>query len=370
MWSTYYHNVRTSWNRWVTSPRFIGFVYAYHLLFILVAYLYRTQRGISDAHTFWGLKGNLLEQPWFSYLSFGNDFMLFLTYPFVWLGLPFWFGFWLFGTIGFVGIVYWMRWLRLELGGDLTVKGWSVLPFLFFWPNLHFWTAGLGKESLVFWSLAVLFYTVFQRKFGVLFWVAGVLLVVLRPHVAMFFAAAFLLGQLLQRDVAWRVKMKVVAVSAPLAVALLYVVLKMTNIRYIDWKRIQRFNDFSVRSFEGSGSYVPMLDYSWGYKMVSLSFRPFLWEATSFFSFLAGLNNFIELLCHGVGLVLFVVYFRRISFSTTLKVALLFAFISASVYVFRYANFGIFMRTKMMWLPFLAGVFVFILRKVENWERG
>ena len=154
------------------------------------------------------------------------------------------------------------------------------------------------------------------------------------------------------------------AVSLPLGALLFFVVLKITKIKTIDWDRIQRFNQGSVLSFEDSGSYVPMLDYSWFYQWFSLHFRPFLWEAHSLFSFFAALDNVVLLLIQLLGLYLFVRYYRLISLTLTLKTALVFSLICGSIYIFRYANLGIFMRTKIMWMPFEMGFIGYLVKRV------
>ena len=359
------HTLRNQWNTFTNRPDFVWFLYGYHVLFIGLAYVYRVERGISDAHLYWGYTTDLLSQSWWEYAHFGTDFMLLLTYPFVYLGFPFWFGFFLFGTLGFLGIWNWIRWLQLEIGTSILYKGWSLLPFLYFWPNLHFWTAGLGKEALVFWALATIFLKVSQRQYrSVVFGVAVVVLVALRPHVALFLSAAFLIVQLFRKELSLSKRVIGFGVSLPLIAGLVYVVLQLSKIRYIDWNRIQRFNQGSVLSFEDSGSYVPMLEYSRFYQWVSLNFRPFLWEAHSVFSFFAALDNVVLLLFQLLGLYLFVRYYRLISLTLTLKTALVFSLICGCIYIFRYANLGIFMRTKIMWMPFEMGFIGYLVERV------
>ena len=134
---------------------------------------------------------------------------------------------------------------------------------------------------------------------------------------------------------------------------LFYMVLQLSAIRYLDWKRIQYFNEFSIRSFRNSGSYVPMLDYSYGYRIFSFNFRPLFFDAQSILGFLASIENSLLLFFYVIAFVCVVAFYRKLHFSKWMKIAFLFALIANVLYIQRYANLGIFMRTKIMFHPFV-----------------
>ena len=67
-------------------------LFCYHLVFIVFAYKLRVFRGISDAHFYWAQNFDIDKYPWWHYAHYGTDFILFLNYPFIQMGLPFWFG--------------------------------------------------------------------------------------------------------------------------------------------------------------------------------------------------------------------------------------------------------------------------------------
>jgi hypothetical protein len=137
----------------------------------------------------------------------------------------------------------------------------------------------------------------------------------------------------------------------------------MTHIRYWDWQRITYFNEYSIHSFRYSGSYVPMLDYNWFYKMFSFYFRPLFFDANSILSLFASLENVFVFCIHSIGLYIIVRFRNRIIFTEWLKWILVFTLICGLLYVERYANLGIFMRTKMMFQPFTIIALLFIIKK-------
>ena len=127
----------------IFQNKWFNLLFIYHSFFILFAYLIRINRGISDAHFYWAQSFDIHKYSWFSFAEYGTSFILFINYPFIKIGFPFWFGFLLYGLIGFFSVVLYVKWIHLVLGKQLLIKGINVLPIFYFLPNLHFWTAGL-----------------------------------------------------------------------------------------------------------------------------------------------------------------------------------------------------------------------------------
>ena len=346
-----------------THKKYLG-LFVYHLLFILFAYQLRVARGKSDAYLYWGKTTYFRDRSWFDFAHYGADFMLFLNYPFIKLGFPFWFGFLLYGTIGFLGIVKWMQWAELLVQDVFIYKGFNYLYLLFFLPNLHVWTASLGKEALVFWGIASVVYAVTTQKYVTFSAVAGSLVVLLiRPHVALMLLSAVGIVFLFQKSRPTKQKLTILTVFLSAAMVILYMVFQLSGIRYWNWERITYFNAYSVLSFRHSGSYVPMLEYSYFYKWFSFHFRPLFYDAYSVLAVLASIENLFYLLIFLVATFFAVRYRSKIRYTTEMKVVILFTVMASLLYVERYANLGIFMRTKMMFEPFLLITLLLIIQQ-------
>lgn len=339
-------------------------LFGYHLLFILIAYKLRIDRGISDAHLYWGKSLDVNQHSWLDFANYGTNFMLFINYPFIKLALSFWFGFLMYGTIGFFGILKFMDWAFLVFGKAMEYKGFNLLYLVFLLPNLHFWTASLGKEALLFWGLASIFYAMASQKYKTLSFVIGSLIVlIIRPHVALMLLAAITL--IIFFDSKYSLKKRIVFSALALAALsiLLYMVFQLSNIHYWDWNRISYFNDYSILSFRNSKTYVPMLEYNYFYKLFSFNFRPLFFEVNTIWAFFASIENCLVFILHGVALFFVIKFYTRIKFTQWMKIVFLFTFIASILYVQRYANLGIFMRTKMMFQPFMIIALLFIIKQ-------
>jgi len=339
------------------------FLFLYHIIFIIIAYHYVLKYS-GDANLYWFNSNYVQHKSWLDFLKYGADFILFLNYPFIILGLPFWFGFLLYGSIGFFGIVKWIQWAELVVQDSFTYKGFNLLYLLFFLPNLHVWTASLGKEALVFWGIASVFYAITTQKFTTFSSIIGSLLILLiRPHVALMLLSAIGIVFVFQKCRSIRQRLTILTVFFSAVMVILYMVFQLSGIKYWDWERITYFNDYSVLSFRHSGSYVPMLDYPYYYKLFSFHFRPLFFDAQSILSIFASIENSLVLIIFVLALFFGIRFYKKIKYTKEMKMVFLFTFIATLLYIERYANLGIFMRTKMMFQPFFVVSLLLIIRQ-------
>ena len=340
------------------------FLFGYHLLFIPLAYKLRVDKGYSDAHFYWGMSIDINQHSWLDFANYGTDFILFLNYPFIKLGLPFWFGFLLYGIIGYYGVLKWVHWAELVVKDNFKYKGFNFLYLVFFLPNLHVWTATLGKEPIIFWAISSVFYALATQNIKSFSFIIGSLaILIIRPHVALMLLSAIAAVFLFHKSFSLKKRIAFAALTFTGVLALLYVVFQSTNISYWDWKRIRYFNEYSILSFKHSGSYVPMLDYSYAYKWFSFNFRPLFFDAHSVLGLLASIENLLSLIVFVTALFLIIRFYHSIDFVPQIKVVFLFTFIVGLLYVERYANLGIFMRTKIMFQPFMLIVLFCIINQ-------
>lgn len=348
----------------IFKKQWITILFIYHCFFIYLAYTFRINRGISDAHLYWAKTFDINKYSWLYFADYGTSFILFLNYPFLKLGLPFWFGFLLYGFIGFLAILIYIKWIHLVFGRQLRINGINILPIFYFLPNFQYWTSGLGKEPLIFLGLASFFYAIASGKCkSFSFCIGSLLVLIIRPHVAMMLLSSGVLVLFFNKNYSFKTRIIIASIGCIIVSILLYFVFQMTHIRYWNWERISYFNDYSIRSFRYSGSYVPMLDYNWFYKMFSFYFRPLFYDAHTLLAFLASIENFLILLMHLLAVFFIFLYYRKISFPQWVKWVFMFTIVCGLLYVQRYANLGIFMRTKMMFQPFTIIALLCIIKQ-------
>jgi hypothetical protein len=348
----------------IKSNKIYAVLFVYHLLFIFFAYQLRIANGNSDAHLYWGITYDLSNRSWFDFAHFGAKFMVFINYPFIKMGFPFWSGFLLYGLIGFFGIVKWIQWATLIVKDKFTYRRFNFLYLFFFLPNLHVWTSTLGKEPIIFWGIAAVIYGFTTQTYKTFAFIVGSLAVlIIRPHVALMLFAAIALVLLFQKNFALKKRLYLAVICLTGLLGLLYTVFQLTNINYWDWERITYFNAYSILSFKNSGSYVPMLEYPYFYKWFSFHFRPLFYDAHSVLALLASIENLFYLLVFTTALIFALRFYPKINYTPEMKAIFLFTFIASLLYVERYANLGIFMRTKMMFQPFLIVSLVIVIQE-------
>jgi hypothetical protein len=343
--------------------KFLVFLFLYHIVFTLLAYKFiAIHKG--DSNGYWAKTFDINQYSWIDFIGLNTNFILFLNYPLIKLGFPFWFGFLLYSTIGFLGILKFIQWANLALGDSFKFKGINLLYLVFLLPNLHFWTATLGKEPLVFYGIASIFYALLSKKFYTPSFIFGsLLLIIIRPHVALMLLLAIAFVFLFQRKYVLKTRVFFFLIFFSLISILLYLSLQLSHIKYLNWARIQYFNQYSILSFKNSGSYVPMLEYNYFHRIFVFNFQPLFFDANTIFSWLASFENVLVLLIHFTALLFVIKFYNKINIYEWMKIVFVFVLISSLVYVQRYANLGIFMRTKIMFQPFILIALFSIVKK-------
>lgn len=341
-------------------------LFIYHLIFVVMAYKYIATCG-GDADLYWHHYNHSINKSWFHFFKYGTDFILFLNYPLVKMGLSFFTGFIIYGLIGFFGILKWMQWSEFVIAGKLRYKGINVVLVVFFLPNLHFWTATLGKEPIIFWGIASVIYGITANRYKTFSFIVGsAAVLMIRPHVALIFFFALCIAFLFNKKFTIKRKIVSAVISSFFLMMLTYMALQLSHIRYINWSRMSRFNNFSITSMKHSGSYVPMLEYNYGYRLFSFYCRPLFYDAKSYFSFGASFENLVTLVLFIISLYCVLFHFKKINLPQWAIIIILFTLISGIIYIYRYANLGLFMRTKIMFHPFFIIVMLYVISQGLN----
>jgi hypothetical protein len=349
------------------SSIFYWLLLGYHLIFTYFAYEIRVERGKADSLLYWFQNEYTHGKSWLDFFHYGTDFILFINYPFVKMGIPYWGGFLLYSSLGFLGILQWIRWAKVVMKGLFINYKTNFLWFIFLLPNLHYWTASLGKEALLFWGIASIFFAFATRHFKSISFVLGsLLLVIIRPHVALMLFASIVLLLLFQKSYSLKKRILLFSSASLLLLSLTYMSLQIASIRYWNWQRIQHFNEYSILSFKHSGSYVPMLGYTYFYKIFSFHFRPLFFDSHNTAMVFASMENLLMLIIFISALLVVIRFYAQLVFSSWMKLVFWFTFLTTVVYIERYANLGIFMRTKMMIQPFLLVALLHIIRQGYN----
>lgn len=357
-----------SWKVTNRSCILFAVLLVYHLSFSIFNWNYFAENG-GDASFYWFQTAASASKSFSDLKWYGSDLILLLNYPLAeGIGLDIRWGFFIYSLIGYLGIVQFYRLCAVFNEKRPVFQCFNVYLSILLLPNLHFWTAGLGKEALCFLCIATLFFEIAKGNFKSAFFViSAILLILIRPHYALLVLFSIAAIYLFNSKLKLKKRLAIGIVSSVLLYGLFYIVLQLSEIKRMDFDRIARFNEYSLLSFKHSGSYVPIIEYSYPYKIFTFFFRPLLNEIPTFFGIVLGIENLLVLLLHCIAFIWFCFNYKRITFQPVHTVIVIFTLISAIVFVQRYSGFGIFARTKVMMQPFMCLVLVWILsfRKKE-----
>jgi len=348
---------------------FLLFLGIYHLSFVFLSYSHIFKNG-GDAFGYWFQTDSMQHKSWFDFFGYGTDAVLFLNYPLVnWFSISFFWGFMIYGIIGFLGFIQLYRLALVMINATVLPSYTKYLLYAFLLlPNTHFWTAMIGKEALVFAALATLFLKAYQQKYtSILFILSFLLIFIVRPHVAFMLLLTFGIVLLFSSKVTLKNKIITLGTTLLLLSVSFYMFLQLSEIKRLDWSRIQRFNLGSLRSFEGSGSFVPMETYSIPIKLFSFYFRPFFENTNDWHYIVMSMENLVTMLLIIAGTFAFSISRNTLRNYDFIIFIFLFCVIAGLLFTQRYAGLGLFARTKIMILPFLGVTFISIIN--IHWEK-
>lgn len=337
------------------------FLLVYHLAFAFLAWQYNLHNA-SDAYRYWHLT-----EDWKQYLEVGTDVIKLINYPFTkFLQLPFWAGFIIHSLIGFYAIVELYKFASQRVG---TSNRWSKygLMLIFLLPNLHFWTSIIGKEPIVFLATTwVVINCSFKQFKNPKLWLGAILLMLIRPHVAMFLLIAIGLVFVLKGKVwTWK-KGLLIALLVAVSMGLYLMTMQLLNRNPFNIAYILERNNASLLAFKRAGSYVPMLEYNILERLFALNFRPFFEKPLSLYSLVLSAENLIILVILLYALGWLIRHYRRVKLDDFFQIAVWFGLISSLFFIQRYSCLGIFVRTKIMYLPFLLIAALQIITQIKS----
>lgn len=277
------------------SLSFLKNLFWYHIFFALVYYMMtRTVRSDSVAYYF----SSLRYANWFDAFTSGTVFIHFIAYPFTnYLFFSYEMTMVIFSWFGYWGFVYFYIVFKENTQFSHKLYGYDLITVIFFLPNMHYWTASLGKGAIIFLGLALAVYGLSRfnsRKIALIIGLAIVYYV--RPHVFLFMAVGIVLGIFTGKQKIPFYQKFLVLTGSALALFLLY----DTIIAFVGLDQenlIDSFNQFStVRAYElskNAGSGLDTSNYPLILKLFTFWFRPIFFDAPSAMGIVVSFENLI-----------------------------------------------------------------------------
>ncbi|HTL08429.1 MAG TPA: hypothetical protein VL307_09245 [Chitinophagaceae bacterium] len=270
----------------------------YHVLLATVYYLY-AQTSASDSTGYFERSATLYTS-WMEAYGTGTTFIDFLAYPFTAvIGFSYPMIMLLFAWIGYWSFIFFYIVFIENTRFRHTWKGADLVTIFLFLPNMHYWTASLGKGAPILLGLAITMFglsKLHSRKTALLI---GLLIIYhVRPHVFFLACLGILAGLLTARERTPLYQKLLVLLAVGGAVYFLY----NDIIAFAQLDSDNLMNSFdelsSHRSFElaKSNSGIDISNYSLPLKLFTFWFRPLFFDAPGVLGLIISLENLFYLL--------------------------------------------------------------------------
>lgn len=356
--------------------RLLNKLFLYHILVGVLFFLYIMDSG-GDSTNYWFV--TYYDNYTFEDIIYkmtankgsATGYMLLLNYiPAKILGLSFFTGSLIYTVMGFMGFVYMYAIIKenipeIHLLKRIKIFTIPIFPLLLFLPNLHFWSSGVGKDSLMFFCIMLFIYSVKkirERFLGIC--ISILLSIFIRPHIVLFLLIAFGIGFTLDKKLFILKKLVIFIVFIIGFVAIFDYVLAFIQLEGLDSLTISNYSTTRASNLSDirTESSIDISNYSFPLKLFTFLYRPFFIDGLGVLGLIASLENLILL-----GFSIKVIFNKpiRTFYNSDFfqKGVLVFFILGSFSFAMILGNLGIMLRQKT---PFIISLIVFGLVVLIN----
>lgn len=274
----------------------------YHLFFSFFFTWYILNFG-GDSQGYWrfGMEQVLLtgDISWFSYWGTSTTFILWFCYiPAKLMGLSYVTGNILFGFLAFIGIRYIFVMVADLFPVNHKILNIPLFPTVFYFLNLHFWTAGVGKDAICFWGIAWFLYAIqnYQKR-----WWQGLIALFFvymsRPHMGQALIGGAAVAIMLGSEIKIHFKIAMGLAAFVGTYFLLDSTAEFLQMEELTIDNLTAKSDMTARNLSSGkvGSAVDISSYSWPMKLFTYMFRPLFFDAHNFVALFSSFENLLYL---------------------------------------------------------------------------
>ncbi len=339
------------------NEHYFDILFGVHLFFGLVylLYAYATR---SDSGEYYRI--TVQTKSWAELFQTGTFFIRFLCYPLSnILGLSYNAVMFIFSFVGFQGILLFYLAARENIPKmSVVFGGVTLLEILFILPNCHFWSASLGKGSVMIFAIGLTFYGLsrFNSRFPHLL-IGAFLVYMVRSHMLLAVVIGLALGLFLsQSGIKWYVRYSLLLVSFLAVFLLSDNVLENTgteSLNIFDSKKIET----RAKELGKGNSGLDLANYNQGFKLFTFIYRPLFVDAPGLMGIISSFENIFILFLSFHFLINFPSFWNV---STGFHKTAFFVFLLAAISLAQISgNLGIAIRQKSQIFPLLFFVLAF-----------
>jgi hypothetical protein len=252
------------------------------------------------------------------------------------------------------------------------IFGYRLLPLILFLPNIHFWSGGIGKDSVIFFALTLFIFSLTNPLRNVPGIVTSFYLAYfIRPHIALLMLVGLAFSLLIStRGLSFFWRFVFIGTSIYVFFLISPAVFEFIGLE----ENLETLEDVSeVRSKNLSranvGSGIDIRSYSIPMKILTFFFRPLFLDANNIFGFIVSIENLFYLIV-AVAILRFRNLIEILRMPLHLKAGL---FVLGSTVFFMsnsLSNLGIIIRQKNMVMFMFLMIAVYLISKTEAEKAG
>lgn len=332
-----------------------------HFVIAIAFHFYIATFG-GDAQYYWSEPKNSTLDDIFAIIERGSatgSIYLINYIPSKLLQLSFFTGNMLYALLGYLGFIYLYRTVKFVLPNSeklkrLKIFSIPIFPWIFFLPNLHFWSSGIGKDTILFFCIMAFTYGLHHiKKRFLLLALAIVLSLAIRPHITLFLLIAFGIAFLLDGRLKVYQKAMLSVFFVAGFVMLFEYVLRFVQLESFETGAIEQYASTKASKLNQatSGSGIDISGYPFPLKVFTFLYRPFFIDGTGLLALIASVENLIILLF--TLKILFNKPWRAFREAKSSVKGMFFFFLMGTVsFSIILGNLGIMLRQKNMFIPF------------------
>lgn len=352
-------------------------LFFYHMLIATVFNFYALEYG-ADAIAYWQAPKQLPFNEIMEMIQNGSaSAVLYLInyFPANTLNLSFFTGNMCYALFGYIGFVYIFKIIKslfenLNVLKEIRILGIPIYPWIWFLPNFHFWSSGIGKDTLLFTSI-VLFIYAFQKlhKRWILFLLSILLSFAIRPHILLFLLVSFAIGYIFDGKLKGYQKAVLFIVLLIGFASIFQYVLNFIQLETLDANSVEDYLSKRASSLNqsDSGSGIDISGYPYPYKVFTFLYRPLFFDSPTALGILSSIENCILLL---FSLKIFInkPFKGLLKSNFFIKSILIYFLICSASFSLILGNLGIMLRQKNMVILMLiiSGYWIIAANKRKN----
>ena len=354
----------------ISSKNYLWLLLLVHIL-LTATYMIYAAFSSSDSVSYF--KKSSSADDWFSLWGTGTTFIHFFAWPFTnFMGLSYYATMIIFSFFGFLGILLFYVTAKENINLKPVSGNYSYIELVFLLPNLHFWSASLGKGSTILMALAFFSFGLsrFNRRIAAMLF-GGFLTYMIRPHILMTLIVSMMIGVILTSSgVKWYLRW-IIFIAA--AVIFYFISDKVSELADTDTLNVLASNSLTHRAAElgKATTGVDIGNYNIFMKLFTFWFRPLFFDGGGVVGIFASIENVLYLFMAFIIIKEAILHWG--DWNGLFRIFIIIFFLGSIILAQVTGNLGIAMRQKAQLMPFIFIVFckamTYSERLVSNYRK-